>query len=282
MINFKVLAIYAVAITVTLFFISACSNADGFNVPHAENIIFMVPDGMGLADVTAARIFKFGPDGGRLSFEYMPVIGYQSTHSASSTVTDSAAAASAWASGAKYKNGEISCHDADRDGICDGNPVPTILDIAKSMGKATGLVATSDITHATPAAFGANVHDRQCEEEIARKYLDRRIDVLLGGGIAANRNSCMLPQSAGNWLANLMADYATAGYTIVDTKVQMTSTVDGGADKLLGLFKTGGKTQEIFRVDPMETYPDNEPTLADMTSAALDILEKKARRVFFC
>ena len=64
-------------------------------------------------------------------------------------------------------NGEISCHDNDSDGTCEGKQDPTILDIASSLGKATGLVVTSDITHATPAAFGANVHSRNCEEEIA-------------------------------------------------------------------------------------------------------------------
>ena len=276
----KALAVMTFVMVLTVAFMATGTNAKGFKRPRAKNIILMVPDGMGLADVTAARIFEFGPDGGRLSFEKMPVIGYQSTHSANSTVTDSAAAASAWASGAKFNNGEISCHDDNFDGVCDNDPVPTILDLARSKGKSTGLVATSDITHATPAAFGANVHNRKCEEEIARQFLARDIDVLLGGGIAANRSSCMLTPSAGDWLESLLAGYTAAGYTIARTEGEMDAAVGRGSKKLLGLFKEGGKTQELYRIDPIQVYPEDEPTLPEMTEAALNILEKN-RKGFF-
>ena len=85
-------------------------------VPKAKNIIFMVADGMGLAHVVAARIFKSGPDGESLHLETLPTIGYQRTQSASDSLTDSAAAASAWASGEKFRNGEISCRDDDQNG----------------------------------------------------------------------------------------------------------------------------------------------------------------------
>lgn len=80
----------------------------------AKNIIFMVPDGMGLSNVTATRIFKNGPNGNPLYLETLPVIGYQRTHAANSTVTDSAAAASARACGEKFNNNEVSCHDNNR------------------------------------------------------------------------------------------------------------------------------------------------------------------------
>ncbi len=245
-----------------------------------KNIIFMVPDGMGLSNTTAARIFKNGPNGDHLNFETLDNIGYQSTHSANSTVTDSAAAASAWAVGEKFNNGEISCHDDDFDGVCDSEPAPTILDIAQSKGMATGLVATSDITHATPAAFGATVHNRKCEEEIARQYLARDIDVLLGGGIAANRSNCKLTPSASDFVTTLLDQYTTAGYAVVNTEGDMNAEVNGGVERLLGLFKSGGKTQELFRVDPTNVYPDGEPTLAEMTAAALDILEKDEDGLF--
>jgi len=135
----------------------------------AKNIIFMVPDGMGLSNVTAARIFKNGPDGDPLYLETLPQIGYQRTHSKNSTVTDSAAAAAAWACGEKFNNNEVSYHDNDKNGECDTIPVRTILELAKERGKATGLVATSTITHATPAVWGAHVHYRNCETEIARQ-----------------------------------------------------------------------------------------------------------------
>lgn len=247
---------------------------------RAKNIILMVPDGQGLSNVTAARIFKNGPNGDPLFQETLENIGHQRTHSKNSTVTDSAAAASAWASGAKFNNGEISCHDDDFDGSCDDRPVPTILDIAKSMGKATGLVATSDITHATPAAFGANVHNRKCEEEIAQQFLEREINVLLGGGIAKNRSSCQLAASDDDYLSELMADYEAAGYQIATTTDEMNAAFAEGNDKLLGLFKQGGKTVEMFRVNEDDLYPADEPTLAEMTASALDILEENRHGMF--
>jgi alkaline phosphatase len=247
----------------------------------ARNVIFIVPDGMGLSYVTSARILKNGPDGDRLSFERLSTIGYQSTHSKNSTVTDSAAAASAWASGAKYNNGEISCHDNNFDGTCDGEQVPTLLDLARAQKKATALVATSDVTHATPAAFGANAHNRKCEEEIARQYLARGVDVLLGGGIAANRSSCKLTHSSGNWLYDLLADYKDAGYSVVRDEDQLNAAVDASAEKLLGLFKNGGKTPETYRVDDAYgPYPEGEPTLPEMTKAALGILEENKKGFF--
>lgn len=276
----KRVALCALAAIIAMSFLTTCTDAGGSRRHRAQNIIFMVPDGMGLADVTAARIFKYGPDGDRLSFEKLPVIGYQSTHSANSTITDSAAAASAWASGEKYNNGEISCHDDNFDGACDSLPVHTLLDIAKAGGKSTGLVVTSDITHATPAAFGANVHNRNCGEEIARQYLTRNIDVLLGGGIAKNRPYCLLAASEENYPDNLLADYASAGYAVVQANADMVTAVESGVSKILGLFKPGGKTQETFRVDPTQIYPESEPTLPQMTEAALDILERN-RKGFF-
>lgn len=276
----KVALICFMAASAAVYSLTTRALAKDINAPLAKNIIFMVPDGMGLADVTAARIFKNGPNGDRLDFETMPVIGYQSTHSADSTVTDSASAASAWATGAKYNNGEISCHDNDSDGVCDGTPVPTILDLAMARGKSTGLVVTSDITHATPAAFGANAHNRKCEEEIAHQYLARGIDVLLGGGIAGNRGGCLLAESSGDWLDALKNEYTAAGYTMAENESAMNLAVRNGVGKLLGLFKSGGKTQELFRVDPSQVYPDGEPTLPEMTQAALDILERNKKGFF--
>jgi alkaline phosphatase len=275
----------SIAVCVVVAAVLAASPAVAKKFHHhwkpPKNIIFMVPDGMGLSNSTAARIFKNGPNGERLNFEALDNIGYQSTHSKNSTVTDSAAAASAWAVGEKFNNGEISCHDEDFDGVCDSEPAPTILDIAQSKGMATGLVATSDMTHATPAAFGATVHNRKCEEEIARQYLARDIDVLLGGGIAANRSSCKLTPSASDFLPTLLDEYSTAGYAVVNTEDAMDAEVNGGVEKLLGLFKSGGKTQELFRIDSdVNPYPDGEPTLAEMTAAALDILEKDKDGLF--
>jgi alkaline phosphatase len=241
----------------------------------ARNIIFMVPDGMGLSCVTAARVFKNGCNGELLHLETLPQIGYQRTHSANSTVTDSAAAASAWACGEKYRNGEISCHDDDGDGKCNDPVIPTILEMAKRRGKATGLVATSTITHATPAAWGAHVHSRRCETEIARQYVQKTgIDVLLGGGIGPDkREACQKPSSINpsDLVASAQSEY---GYAHVTTKSGLDAAARQGKSKVLGLFTNQGKTPETYRVERTLSYPKEEPTLPHMTAVALHILAK--------
>jgi alkaline phosphatase len=245
----------------------------GFH-PAAKNIIFMVPDGMGLANVTAARIFKHGSEGGNLHLEKLSTIGYQRTHAVDSSVTDSAAAASAWASGDKFRNGEISCHDDDQDGKCEPTPGPTILETAKAMGKSTGLVVTSTVTHATPAAFGAHVSSRYCENEIARQYIQvTQMDVILGGGLTHFNSNARQTDKCGTF-GNFIADAENNGYEVVYTTKELVSAVAKGSKKMLGLFSLKGKTPELFRVNPAEPYRKEEPTLPQMTAAALEVLEK--------
>jgi len=242
--------------------------------PTAKNIIFMVGDGMGLAHVTAARIFKNGPDGESLHLETLPIVGYQRTHSASDSLTDSAAAASAWANGAKFNNGEVSCHDDDQDGKCEPAPSLTILEIARSKGKATGLVVTSTVTHATPAAFGSHVPSRHCENEIARQYIQgTEVDVILGGGRKKFKSTEKQADECGT-SGDFIADAERKGYQVVYTKKALDGVVAKGSRKILGLFTPKGKTPERFRLYPEEYYEAEEPTLPQMTAAALETVEK--------
>jgi alkaline phosphatase len=240
--------------------------AAGDRTPGAKNVIFMVADGMGLATVTAARLYKYGPGGGRLAFEELPVIGYQSTYAANSIITDSAAAASAWACGRKFANGEICFHQRD------GSYPPSLLEIARSLGKTTGLVATSNITHATPAAFGAHVPSRQCETEIARQYISTtKVDVLLGGG--RRKFEPAAPDACGTE-GDILHEAMANGYAIVFSLPELKAALPA-ASRLLGLFAAGGLTPENRR------SPDSlEPRLSEMTAAALANLEKNANGFF--
>jgi alkaline phosphatase len=236
-------------------------DGDQENRRGARNVIFMVPDGMGLADVTAARIHKNGIDGAPLHFETLDHIGYQRTYSADSTISDSASAASAWACGEKFNNGEICFHG-------NGRPhLPSILELAKRAGRGTGLVATSTITHATPASFGAHVVNRNCETEIARQYIEvTRPDVLLGGGAAKFKPA--KPDACGA-TGDYISKAAQSGYKVVRTRQEMKEGAAAGAGKVLGLFTPGGMTPEILR-----TPGTSEPRLPEMTVTALAILDR--------
>jgi alkaline phosphatase len=221
-----------------------------------KNIIFLVPDGLGLSNVTAARIRLGGVDGDSLAFETLSQIGYQRTHSRNSVVTDSAAAASAWATGHKFVNGEISHH------TINGSSPMTILELAQSLGKSTGLVATSTITHATPAAFGAHVPSRKCETEIAKQYISLGIDVLLGGGVSKFRTTSADPCGTSG---DMIALAISHGYTYVTTRAEMEAAPN--QQKLLGLFSDKGMTAMINRA-----ADSPEPLLKRMTTKALKIL----------
>ncbi|HWR26716.1 MAG TPA: alkaline phosphatase, partial [candidate division Zixibacteria bacterium] len=228
---------------------------------EVKNVIIMISDGMGLADVTAARMYKNGPDGASLYFETLENIGYQRTYAKDSIITDSSSAGSAMACGEKFNDGEICFHNETK------SYKPSVLELAKEKGKATGIVATSTITHATPAAFAAHSANRRCENEIARQYVQlTEPDVMLGGGVEKfNSTKADACKTSGDFITEVVQK----GYSIVYTEEEMNSAVANGDTKLLGLFNKSGMTPEYQRL------PDTtEPRLPEMTSAALDILEK--------
>lgn len=136
-----------------------------------KNIILMIGDGMGLTQITAGMY----RNGNKLHLEGFPVIGLHKSYSGSDLITDSAAGATAFACGIKSYNGAIG---VDMDTM----PVKTILEIAEEKGMASGLLATSTITHATPASFIAHVKDRDLHEAIALDFLKTGIDLFIGGG----------------------------------------------------------------------------------------------------
>src|SRR4051812_18959347 len=143
----------------------------------AKNVILFIGDGMGPVQRRVARLSNGTRDHG-LVMERLPVTGLVHTGCADplADVTDSAAAATALATGVKTVNGAIGMDPA-------GTAVPTILELAKAAGKATGLVTTCQVTDATPAAFGAHVPDRRDQSEIARQFIEESsVDVILGGG----------------------------------------------------------------------------------------------------
>src|SRR5690606_38892309 len=144
---------------------------------RAKNVIFIVGDGMGIAHRELIRLATVGRDG-ELAMNQLRYQGWTQTDPADpeEVVTDSAAGATAFATGVRSYNGAIAV-DLER------NPVTTLLERAERAGKSTGLVTTSQVTDATPAAFGAHVEDRSNQSEIARQYLEEsRPEVILGGG----------------------------------------------------------------------------------------------------
>jgi alkaline phosphatase len=137
-----------------------------------KNIILLIGDGMGLAQITAGLY----ANGNSLQLEKFPITGLILTHSARQLITDSAAGATAFSCGCKTNNGYIGVTTKKKHCL-------TILEQAKKEGKAVGLVASSSLTHATPASFIAHVADRGESENIATFFADTEVDLSIGGGM---------------------------------------------------------------------------------------------------
>jgi alkaline phosphatase len=139
---------------------------------QAKNIVLMIGDGMGVAQIYAGMTANKG----NLNLERLPDIGFSKTYSNDDYITDSGAGATAIATGTKTYNGAISI---DQQGI----PCRTILEYAEDHGKSTGLVVSCSITHATPACFVAHQSTRKNYEGIATDLVESGVDVFFGGGL---------------------------------------------------------------------------------------------------
>ncbi len=139
--------------------------------PVPKNIILFIGDGMGVQQITAAKVIK-----GALAIERCPSVALTTTWAANTLITDSAASGTAIATGVKTQNGMIGQDPA-------GAHLKTVLEVAEEKGKSTGLVSTCAVTHATPASFATHVPGRKQYSEIARQLAASEVDVLFGGGL---------------------------------------------------------------------------------------------------
>ena len=217
-------------------------------ITHAKKVILMIGDGMGLTQIQAAMT----ANNNALNFERFPIVGLTKTSAADRYITDSAAGATAFSAGVKTYNGAIAVDTA-------GVPVKTILEYAEEKGYATGLVATSTITHATPAAFIAHNESRNNYEAIAADFLKTDIDVFIGGGSGHFTN-----RKDGLDLTEQLADQ---GYTIIYDSIEL----GYNTTKLAGLLDSGA----------MPTMEDGRGNmLSEASDLAIDILDKNKKGFF--
>lgn len=137
-----------------------------------KNIILLIGDGMGLSQVSASLFYTDYTS----NFERFPIIGLIKTSSSSDLITDSAAGATAFASGVKTYNGAVGVSS-------DSLAIETIVEQISVKGISTGLISTSSITHATPACFYAHVKSRNMQDEIASFLVNSEVDFFAGGGV---------------------------------------------------------------------------------------------------
>lgn len=187
-----------------------------------QNVILMIGDGMGLNQVSAAMFSSDQP----LALEQFPYVGIQKPYSASSLITDSAAGATALACGVKTYNGAIG---VDKDSI----PVKSLVDEAKENGLSAGVITTSTIVHATPAAFLAHQPNRKMYERIAIDVLNSNADLLIGGG------KKYFDQRESD-LRNLNKELGDKNYVVSDYYKTNLQDIDFSGDEKLAYFTANG------------------------------------------
>lgn len=275
---------------------------------EAKNIIFFLGDGMGPSTITASRIYKYGEDGS-LNMDKLERTARIKTYSNDAQTTDSAPSMAAYMTGVKMNNEVISMSsdtvatnpskDANGNlGInnCatgNGSSVPTILELAKAKGKAVGSITTTELTHATPAATFSHICNRNAQYAIAAQIvpggagynsaLNDGVDVLMGGG----RNH-FLPYDATTSIGklgradgrNLLTEMAAKGYIVAATRADMLAAPLN--KKLIGLYSS--KSHLEYELDRTATPPAGEgatqPSLAEMTTKAMDILSQNSNGYF--
>jgi alkaline phosphatase len=248
----------------TLFALLTAARADD---AKPKNIIILFADGV------AATQWELGRYSARVlrnqGFAATDIVfrdgafGTLSTNPRDAFVTDSAAAASAMSTGVKVDNFAVSMTP-------DGKPHRTIMEAAKAAGKKIGLVTTAEIYDASPAAFSVHAKNRREAQSIVDQYLAMEPDVLIGGG-----RDYFLPKSVLGGKRNdgkdVIAAFAQKGYAVAqDTKAMKSA---GGA-KLLALFADEDMSFEIDR------DPAKEPSMAEMTQAALKALSSSSPKGF--
>jgi alkaline phosphatase len=205
-----------------------------FEKVKPKNIILLIGDGTGFNQIALSRMAIAGYDS-RLYLDKLPFTGISLTHSADNIVTDSAAAATAWSTGHKTNNKFLSIKP-------NKEVLQTLPEKLYRKGFLSGLVATSSITHATPAAFYAHVDNRYKEKEIARQLQGSSINIALGGG----KKFFDIDQENINYLYNLN-DLPKDG--------------PGSSKRVIGLFANDGIRRS-----------EASPTQLAMTSAAIEHL----------
>jgi alkaline phosphatase len=256
-----------------LFTLFACSNHKDSNktqtleiieaekplIKLPKNIILMIGDGMGISQITAGMY----ANGNKLNLERCKVIGLIKTNSEDDLITDSAAGATAFATGKKTKNGKIS------QSMKDSINYKTFIEYAEENNKATGIVVTSTVTHATPACFYAHFPRRyEANEPISAQFINSGVDVLIGGG-----EKYFEKRSDGR---NLYEELKSKNYTVLDTLTEDFSTE--GISKMIYLYSPTQPGKLVF--EKGDNAPSRGPILPLATEKALEVLKKDTNGFF--
>ena len=264
--------LYALAGCLSLVFPS-CLGWDTARADTLRNVILMIGDGMGPAQLELAR--RFAADGVLAMDRLDASPGWMTTHNVEGGITDSAAAGTALATGVKTRNGAISMVPGPRNPAALV-PVETAWERAEAAGKSTGILSSVYLVDATPGVWAAHATSRYDHRQIALQQAADNpagdVDVLLGAG---RRHYLPQPGEADGG-RNLVEELQAAGYQLVRSERELLAA-SAPRDKLLGFFGNDHLTYALNR--PLDESL-TEPSLAQMTRKALEVLRRNPKGFF--
>ncbi len=244
----------------------AAAKDGGADGAAPQKIIHLVADGMSMGTLTCADYLSQQVRGRSLVWTQLlnqkgVVNALMNMRSLNSQVTDSSAASSSWGSGSRIVNGAVNQ-------LPDGRNLKTLYEVLGDAGWKRGLVTTTELTHATPAGFAAAVAKRGMGETIAEQYLERGVEVLLGGGRKHFDSSTRTDKK------DLYADYLKKGYTVMQSKAELEKAP---LDKTwIGTFSDSHLPYSVDYLNDADLQKE-VPTLAQMTKRALQNLGQSDR-----
>ena len=255
--------------------------AASLTAAHASNVIFIHPDGAGVAHWQAARFLKAGPDG-RLHWDRLPDIAIYRGHMKDNLTGTSNGGATVHAYGVKVPASAFGSDGVSANPpISAGGKAESLMQEAAKSGFRVGVINSGSIIEPGTACFLASVKNRSDYEEITRQVVGSGADVILSGG-----EEWMLPEKQTGFHGapgkrtdgrNLIDEAKKSGYLVVFDKEQL-AAVPKNTRKLLGVFATGhtfnDQTEESLAAAKKPTYQPQAPTLADMTAKALEIFSE--------
>ena len=223
-----------------------------------KNIILLISDGMSLTQVSTYRLLKGGPNE-RIAVDKFPVSGIVLTHSENAIVTDSASSATAFSTGRKTNNGALGLDE-------DNKILENFTEIIDRYGYVSSLISTSEITHATPAAYASHVDLRWKTDEISLQMMESKVMTILGGG-----RHFFVPEDLGGKRSdglNLLEQMESSRMVMTEKK-ELDSFDHSDLGKVVGLF-----ADEALRD---KEKPENhvfEPSSSEMLNFAINRSEK--------
>ncbi len=218
---------------------------------YAKNVILFIGDGMGPSQISVANYVSQKLFNEQLCFYSFPTISLIDTNNATGGVTDSAAAATALATGVRTNNGVVGLNS-------NGKSVTNTPEKAKAIGKAVGIITDNYITDATPAGFVAHTASRSNSQEIAKAFLDLKPEVFMGMGITPFQKYYQNGESR-----DLIQELIDSNYSILLGRNDLIKT---DSNKIVGFFTN---LDYAFLHDDISTNP---PTLREMTKKSLEAL----------